>query len=256
MCNHMGNLSFQGVEQVDCKPIWCNYLHTTVTVGKGSDQNLCNMGAIVRTILFISLGVSFVSGESTTKGITSTTTPVVTSTALGTGQTKSSSADPPGTTTAALSMSTNQVSQNSISSPAAATSPASSNQNTTSTKPTTVTSSPKSPQGNTTVSESVTTANTSQTTPAQSTALPETVTTVNSISMTTQNGTDVSFPLISHGMDPGLVAVIVILVSLLVIAIVFTMIKYSNQGKQEFKRLHDLPMGNLYEDSPLVLYSV
>ncbi|XP_067824843.1 uncharacterized protein [Heptranchias perlo] len=55
-------------------------------------------------------------------------------------------------------------------------------------------------------------------------------------------------------LDAGLVALIVILVIILIIGILVTAVKYSQQGKPEFKRLQELPMNSLSEDAPFAQY--
>ncbi|XP_043577420.1 mucin-5AC-like [Chiloscyllium plagiosum] len=57
-----------------------------------------------------------------------------------------------------------------------------------------------------------------------------------------------------HTLDPGLIALIVILVAILLIGLLVTAVKYSQQGKPEFKRLQELPMNSLSEDAPFAQY--
>ncbi|XP_078054724.1 uncharacterized protein LOC144479634 [Mustelus asterias] len=55
-------------------------------------------------------------------------------------------------------------------------------------------------------------------------------------------------------LGAGLITLIVILVLILIFGVLITAVKYSNQGKPEFKRLQELPMNSLSEEAPFAQY--
>ncbi|XP_078280431.1 uncharacterized protein LOC144607443 [Rhinoraja longicauda] len=59
---------------------------------------------------------------------------------------------------------------------------------------------------------------------------------------------------LGHRLDTGLVILIVILVLILIVGVLITAVKYSQQGKPEFKRLQEMPMDSVNEDVPFAKY--